>query len=386
MRRIAKVGKRFFSIFLVMTICMVLLDEGSRVAAATKKTIFIEKGTTKKLLTVTTKKVKKIQIKSDKKGVIKTKIQKKGKKRILSISAKKPGRATIQVKVIPRGNKKEKTIKYTIYVENANTSTGTTIPTAQPSATPYQPKYSYDLKVVNKGALYVGLPVYLYIKTDNPAWDVTNPTSDYYSLNLEGNDVGYGGTYNDLSDVHYMDNVISSTRVVEGGYLIAIGFNTPGTHTITLQEYHSESSYNSWNDVVSLTITVNDYVAEEEAWYQQVMSEQTTAGMTPNEKLVALMMYVKRNFTYDQSKPEYGAVRLLDVCGTPYWIHKHIDCWDATAIMCRFADMLGLKSESTYAGYLMHTYTTVYIDGVEHTYDACPYVETGYISEWDYVL
>lgn len=106
--------------------------------------------------------------------------------------------------------------------------------------------------------------------------------------------------------------------------------------------------------------------------------------MTKQEKLEAIETYILTNSKCDRNN-EQGEVRLLTDVGV-YWERKHIDCWDATNIMCRFAQELGLTGKATYAGYDLHEYTTVIIDGKEYIYDACPNSETGWITEWENIL
>ena len=94
--------------------------------------------------------------------------------------------------------------------------------------------------------------------------------------------------------------------------------------------------------------------------------------------------YILAEFKYDRNN-EQGEITLLKDVGV-YWERKHIDCWDATNMMSLFAKELGLESRWTYAGYKLHYYATVTIDGQDYDYDACPMSETGWTTEWEYVM
>ena len=148
---------------------------------------------------------------------------------------------------------------------------------------PNKPQYSYELYVLGGTELgnkfYVGNFRPLYVKTDNPdpstmelactAWRTTT------SVQLD--DVEY------LSD-EYMHNFYR----VQGGYLYfgyfgdnpKTGAYDLGSHTITIKE----------NGMSALTakIFVVDPAVEESAWIDQVIAEQTTAGMNPLEKMEAV--------------------------------------------------------------------------------------------------
>ena len=133
-----------------------------------------------------------------------------------------------------------------------------------------------------------------------------------------------------------------------------------------------------------MEIELKDRDKAEDEWLQSVIEEVTDSSMTDREKMNKLEQYILDNFKYDRNN-EQGVVSLLADVGV-YWERKHIDCWDATNIMCLFANKLGLESEWTYAGYAQHYYATVIIDGQEYVYDASPLSETGWIEEWEYVL
>ena len=64
--------------------------------------------------------------------------------------------------------------------------------------------------------------------------------------------------------------------------------------------------------------------------------------MTADEKMTALANYVRKNFKYT---PNYnGAVVDLVSKKGAYFENYIADCITATNIMCRFANLLGLKA------------------------------------------
>lgn len=83
-----------------------------------------------------------------------------------------------------------------------------------------------------------------------------------------------------------------------------------------------------------------------------------------------LEQYILNDFMYDRNN-EQGEIYLLADEGV-FWESKHIDCWDATNIMCQFAEKLGLERKATYAGYAQNYYATVTIGEKDYIYDACP--------------
>ena len=98
------------------------------------------------------------------------------------------------------------------------------------------------------------------------------------------------------------------------------------------------------------------------------MSRETNGTMSTKQKLDALQVYVEKNFKYQMNIDGERPVFPTTAFGA-YFETGRIDCVVATRIMCRFADLLGLKSESTYAGFLNHHYATIWIDGKSYVYD-----------------
>lgn len=357
----------------------------------TKKSVTIQAGKKKKIK-LKISKIKKIKVKSSKKSVATVKAI--GKKKI-QITGKKAGKATITVKVTTK-NKKVKTIKYKVTVkkkkkattqettESEETTTEQTETTETPAVV--QSIYNYELKVMNTKTLYNDTKVVVYIKTNNP--NPSSITADCGTKKAVKHEDESGTFYtyedefkeivepNNYADVTYTDNAYA----VNGGYLRTYQWDTAGVKNFTIYEKIGTIQV----EVAKLPITLQDKTQAENAWVKAVMDEVTNDTMTKPEKLKAVEAYILANFKYDRNN-EQGEIQLLTDVGA-YWERKHIDCWDATYIMCRFAQELGLTGKETYAGYALHYYTTVTIDGTAYTYDACPDSETGWTTEWTNVL
>lgn len=239
-------------------------------------------------------------------------------------------------------------------------------------------QYSYSLSILNQHDIYSGGSVILALKTDNPNVDTIYTdygTSDVTTI--------VAPLYN---DVKYYDNSVRTNgwQAVQSqtGYIRTISYDTPGTYTIKVTERIGDRQV----VVASLAVTVKDRTAAENAWYESVLASQTNSSMTNQEKMSALCSYVLQNFKYDANDGTY--LVFLTTSVGPWWEVKEIDCWDATSIMCEFADRLGLESEWTYAGYLNHYYATVYTKEKEKVgdYDASPYSDSNIITEWKYVF
>lgn len=230
--------------------------------------------------------------------------------------------------------------------------------------------------MLNKYDIYDNSRIILALMTDNP-------DEDSIEIRCEGNRItAYGGILYD--DIRYLDDTMSTTgwQAVKSstGYVRSIAFEEPGTKTLIINEVIDGKRI----EVASLTINVQDKEAAESAWYDSVIASETNSSMSDREKMEALRRYVFRNFKYMANDGTY-LVNLTTSVG-PWWVVREIDCWDATAIMCEFADRLGLESKWTYAGYLNHYYATVTIDGTEYNYDASPYSSSNIVTEWPYVL
>lgn len=358
----------------------------------TKKTVTIRVGQKKKIQ-LKQKNVKKIKVKSSKKSVATVKAV--GKKAI-QITGKKAGKVIITVKITTK-KKKVKTIQYKVTVKKKSASDkkntdGDNTP-KQPSTPPEQPadvkvKYNYELKIMNSKDknLYNNSKVVIYVKTNNP--DPYSFKADCGTSRLVQKEDENGIFYTtedefheiiapkEYADVHYTNDY----NAVNGGYIFIYEWDTPGTKNFTIQEKVGEK----WVTAARMNIELKDKEKAEQEWVKTVLAEVTDGTMTKVDKLREVQAYILKEFKYDRNN-ENGSIYLLADVGV-YWERKYIDCWDATEIMCRFAKELGLEGRWTYAGYKLHYYATITIDGEDYDYDACPMSETGWTTEWECVL
>lgn len=430
-------------------------------AAVKTKMISMTKGQTKTIKLNIKKKVKKMTVKSSKKSVATAK--RKGK--AVKITAKKKGTAVIKVKV-EYGKKRKKTFRYKVTVKDRKKAVVSGEKKESPSVSPasekdrnekddpeptdgtggtYTPKYSYEVSIVKNPEyhLYSNQKILFYIQTENPDPERINISFDN---SLPETITIYSST--GYSDVHYDDsrgypNVSYYAQPVEGGYLSAVEFATPGTHTLVIEEGSEENEW-GWSEYVpaeKYEVTVEDYQEAEIAWADEVIEyarerlekgDQLIEQVLDNGKsifavdlseeeisllndclygrydaggssyaiqileeytnkpydaklLECISSYIYKNFQYDLSNSDGKVIHLASREGV-YWERKWIDCWDATDIMCLFSERLGLNSEQTYAGYRWHYYATIYINGKGYIYDACPYSDTGLVTDWEYVI
>lgn len=358
----------------------------------TKKTVTIRAGQKKKIQ-LKQKNVKKIKVKSSKKSVA---IVKAAGKKAIQITGKKAGKSVITVKITTK-KKKVKTIQYKVTVKKKKTSDkkkkDEDNTPKQPNTPPEQPenvkaKYSYELKIMNSKDknLYNNSKVVIYVKTNNP--DPYSFKADCGTSRLVKKEDENGVFYTtedefheiiapkEYADVHYTNDY----NAVNGGYIFIYEWDTPGTKNFTIQEKVGEK----WVTAAKMDIELKDNEKAEQEWVQAVLAEVTDDTMTKDEKLEKVRRYVLDNFKYDRNN-ENGSIYLLADVGV-YWERKYIDCWDATDIMCLFAKELGLEGRWTYAGYKLHYYATITIDGEDYDYDACPMSETGWTTEWEYIM
>lgn len=352
------------TVMLIMALTMASSSQNVSAKSVTKKAVTITKGQKKKIK-VKVSQIKKIKVKSSKKSVATVKTV--GKKTI-RITGKKAGKAVITVKVTTK-KKKVKDFKYKITVKKKNTKKNnsednkSTEQTTSDNTETIQttPKYDYEFKVMNSKNLYNNSNVVIYVKTDNPSTStikadcgtsklvkMEDESGVFYTKIDEFTEVISSKAYD---DVHYTD----TNNAVNGGYLFIYQWDTPGKKNFTIQEKVGEE----WIVAAKMEIELNDRDKAENEWLQSVIEEVTDSSMTDREKMNKLEQYVLDNFKYDRNN-EQRLVSLLADVGV-YWERKHIDCWDATNIMCLFADKLGLESKWTYAGYALHYYATVTI-------------------------
>ncbi|MCH5252979.1 MAG: hypothetical protein J1F22_08405 [Lachnospiraceae bacterium] len=235
-------------------------------------------------------------------------------------------------------------------------------------------KYTYELKTMNTAdtTLYNYVYVLIYVKTENP---------DLLTIRLDSGEESENGNFRyyirrGYEDVHY----IGTQNAVNGGYLYVCCWDTSGEKNLTIQEKVGEK----WVSAADMKIHLEDYDKAEHEWARSVMAEVTDDTMTKVKKLEQLQYYIRGNFKYLPNNGE--RIIPLTVNVGAYWEKKYIDCFDATDIMCLFAEELGLEGHWTYAGYLNHYYATVTIDGIDYDFDASPASATGLITDWEYVL
>lgn len=337
-------------VFIFVFMMMTEIDEVSA-KNVTKNRVTITSGTKRKIR-IKVPKIKTLKVKSSKKSVAAVKVV---GKRAIRITGKKTGRAVITVKVTTKKGKVHK-IQYKVTVkkknkkksqENNNTNNSVDKKPAnnQIEQSIIKPKYKYELQVMNSKDknLYNDSDVVVYIKTNNPN-----------SATVKA-DCGTGKLVK---------------REDEDGVF----------YTFAIKEKVGET----WVTAANIEIELKDKKKAEDEWLQSVIDEVTDSSMTSRDKMQRLEQYILDNFMYDRNN-EQGEIYLLADEGV-YWERRHIDCWDATNIMCLFADKLGLESKWTYAGYAQHYYATVTIDGKEYDYDACPVSDTGWTIIWEYIL
>lgn len=243
--------------------------------------------------------------------------------------------------------------------------------------------YNYEINIVNntKYHIYNNQKVLMYIKTDYPELE---------NIKVE---VENGTVYTPLDyvDVKYNQeknpyNIEYDVQPVNGGYLLGVVFDKAGMNTIKIKICKcNELGTEEWNTVKEYKVLVLDFSEGESKWIDEVIKENTNSEMSVKEKMEKLKIYVRSNFTYDLSDKNGNAIYLAGREGV-YWERGWIDCWDATAIIGKFAEKLNLSWEWTYAGYQNHYYATVYINGEACIYDACPFVNTGVVETWNYIL
>lgn len=377
---------------LVFIFVFMMMTEIHQVSAKkiTKNRVTITSGTKKKIK-IKIAQVKKIKVRSSKKSV--ATVKKIGKKAI-RIIGKKSGKAVITVKVTTK-KRKVKKLQYEVTVKKKrenrkqNNSSTAKKPTDNSTDIPMaKSKYQYELQIMNgkEKNLYNDSEIVIYIKTNNPNTATFKADCGTGKLVQKEDENGKFYTIEDefcqvispniYSDVHYT----GSNNRVNGGYLYTYQWDNPGKKNFTIQERVGET----WITATKIEIELQDKKKAENEWLQSVIDKVTDSSMTSQEKMQKLEQLILKDFMYDRNN-EQGEIYLLADEGV-YWERKHIDCWDATNIMCQFAEKLGLASKPTYAGYAQHYYTTVTIGKKDYIYDACPMAETGWIQEWEYVL
>lgn len=292
----------------------------------------------------------------------------------------------------------------------------TSTPTETPEPTPYQPKYSYEVEVLNKFTIYENVPIVLYVKTDNP-----NPNDfDGVYVSFSGGSGSCGRCYS-YEDIKYLnpeeDKQSTSFREVQGGFITTIEFQDSGNKTVKIQELDKsvEAIYGDydatgksvWQTVDMFQIEVQDGERALQKRCNEIIKEvsndnyeseypsDTTVGkkwdeLQGEEKLERLECYVREHLYY----PRVGALTSLGYMPVwvvqenvgAYWETGFADCGASNDMMCVLARTLGYEAElrNTTLNGGLHIQAVVTIDGVEHIFDATPW-QGGY-KDWDYIL
>lgn len=248
-------------------------------------------------------------------------------------------------------------------------------------------KYTYEMKVLNNPAytLYGGLgkdgystgtTILVHIKTDNPNDDFCLDANCKISKTM------HSLLYKDINDTKYINSeYISSCMPVKNGYIMTVKLGKSGETTLKLCE---KIDFGNSVEVASINVNLKDYLEAEQTWQNKIIAQETTADMNDLEKIYALRDYILENFKYFPTD-ENGHIYFFALHEGAYWEVKEIDCIIATGIMLDFAKKLGIKAESTYAGYLNHHYATVYIGEQQYIIDACPYYDSNIVRHINYI-
>ncbi len=238
-------------------------------------------------------------------------------------------------------------------------------------------KYSYEVYSIDAyGAnFYSRYPRPIYIKTNNPY--------DEDFLEVVYSD-GYGGVTKRYSDVGFIPGGShGALSAVPGGYLINIGFEHPGPHTVELYELQADGEEIKAG---SFTVNVLDTDQLESQWIDQMIQQYTNPQMSPVDKMRALSTtfaghalggYFKY---YDTMNGK--VIRLARNSGAPYFIRRTTDSFESPAFMCKFASRIGgLENiHNCYYDYpagtdgwsKTHYLMTCTYQGKKYSFSACP--------------
>lgn len=142
-------------------------------------------------------------------------------------------------------------------------------PTPFPEPTPYQAKYSYEVSVLNQFSIYENVPIVLYVKTDNP-----NPNDKVYvKIGAYEEDVmgGPAYTYEDISYLPQEETNTTFFKKVQGGWIYTCIAESPGNHTVSVQELEEGEQKNIWRTVDTFQIEVKDGAAGQKAFCEKVI-------------------------------------------------------------------------------------------------------------------
>lgn len=246
-----------------------------------------------------------------------------------------------------------------------------------------QMKYTYEMIVLTKYNLYDMQEVPIFIKTDNPDIEDVGITA--------GASCCYRKHH--YQDIHYVDdpneqnkppsNIVHLVDVekVNGGYIYYAMFQHPGKNSVLVYEDSRPKA-----KTLEFELYINDSKKAEEEWYQKTLERETNDSMTKKEKMEALSRYVRSNFKYLTCDLAQNKIVYFAALQGAWFETYRIDCLDTTRIMMKFADMLGLKSESTFSGSKNHHYATVYFEDGPCGFDPSPSSSSGVISNINYIL
>lgn len=278
------------------------------------------------------------------------------------------------------------------------------VPTPEPSPVPapYQAKYSYEVSVLNQFNIYENLPIVLYVKTDNP-----NPNdfdNVYVNIGAYGEKVTGGPAYS-YEDIEYLEQEETNTKYfkkVEGGWIYTCRAETPGIHTVSIQELEKgENNNNTWRTVDTFPIEVKDGAASKKAFCERVIQTVSDEGynedglgkwssLTQQQKMERLEEYIRDNMNYPRidtngSYLGYNTIWILQENVGADWETGFTDCGGAAELLRDMANMIGIEAY-TYTTTLngaLHIKVQAVIGGQEYYYDATPW-EGGY-KDWEYI-
>ena len=273
------------------------------------------------------------------------------------------------------------------------------LPTPSPEPAPYQAKYSYEVSVLNQFTIYEGVPIVLYVKTDNP-----NPNdfdNVFVSIGAYGEKVTSGPDY-EYEDIEYLDQEETSTTFfnkVEGGWIYTCIAEEPGIHTVSIQEL--EEDENTWQTVDTFQIEVKDGTAGRKAFCEKVIQTVSSEEydedglgrwdtLTEQQKMERLEEYIRDNMNYPRvdtngSYLGYNKIWIVQENVGADWETGFTDCGGAAELLRDMAKMIGIEAYTwmTQLNGTLHVEVRAVIDGEEYYYDATPW-EGGY-KNWDYI-
>lgn len=144
-------------------------------------------------------------------------------------------------------------------------------------------KYSYEL-YTTVTTMYTDYRVPIFIKTDNPSWI----SGDHCTFWISSDKPTSSYVNSDFDDVVYLDDGRNATRQVEGGYIEVIGFENPGTYTLSITENISGKAADRVYNLAEVTVTVLDADKAADQWQYSVINKVTTSDMDSFEKMDAI--------------------------------------------------------------------------------------------------